>query len=120
QFDGSYLTFPGMNPAIELREHQRNAIARGVREGRGLFGHEVGTGKTFLEVAVAIESKRLGLANKPAIACLKANIAQFTRDAQLLYPNARILSLADVSDAAQRKEMVSRITTGDYDLIILT
>lgn len=78
------------------------------------------THNTYSMIASAMELRRLGLAKKPAIACLKANIEQITKDALHLYPAAKILSTADMFDAAKRKETISRIATGDYDLVILT
>lgn len=120
QYDGSHQTFPGMNPAIQLHPHIPNFAWRVVTNGTALAAHEVGTGKTFAMIASAMELRRLGLAKKPCIACLKANIEQITRDAQLLYPGARILSTEGQFTAAKRKEMVSRIATGDYDIVIMT
>ncbi|MDE2097707.1 MAG: hypothetical protein KGL39_10700 [Patescibacteria group bacterium] len=119
-YDGSHQTFPGMNAAVQLRGHQKDFVWQVVSTGKGLAAHEVGTGKTFSMIAGAMELRRLGLAKKPAIACLKANVEAITRDALHLYPGARILSTADMFDAAKRKETISRIATGDYDMVILT
>lgn len=118
--DGSHLTFPGMNPAIQLRDHQKDFAWQVITTGKGLAAHEVGTGKTYTMIAAAMELRRLGLAKKPAIACLKANIEAITQDAIKLYPGARILSTADMFDADKRKQTISRIATGDYDLVIMT
>jgi N12 class adenine-specific DNA methylase len=120
QYDGSHQQFPGMNPAVKLHPHIPNFVWQVVTTGKGLAAHEVGMGKTFAMLASAMELRRLGLARKPAIACLKANIEQITKDAQRLYPGANILSTADMFDAANRKKTISRIATGDYDIVILT
>lgn len=119
-YDGSHQTFPGKNPAIELRDHQKNFIWQVVTTGKGLAAHEVGTGKSFALIAAAMEQRRLGLAKKPAIVCLKANVESITADALKLYPGARILSTADMFDAKSRKETIARIATGDYDMVLLT
>jgi N12 class adenine-specific DNA methylase len=120
QYDGSHLTFPGMNPSIKLHPHIPNFVWQVITTGKGLAGHEVGTGKTYAMIASAMELRRLGLARKPAIACLKANIDQIEADAHLLYPGAKILSTADMFDAKKRQKTLARIATGDYDLILLT
>jgi N12 class adenine-specific DNA methylase len=120
QIDGSHQTFPGMNPAIKLHPHIPNFVWQVVTNGTALAAHEVGMGKTYAMIASAMELRRLGLAKKPCIACLKANIEQITRDAQLLYPGARILSTQGNMTAKKRKELVSRMATGDYDLVIMT
>lgn len=112
--------FPGMNPGIKLRPHQANAVWQIVSTGRALLAHEVGTGKTFTMVTGAMELRRLGLAKKPAIAVPKAIIEGFVKDAQRLYPNAKIITTEGRFDAARRRETVSRIATGDYDIVILT
>lgn len=117
--NGDYQ-FPGMNPEIRLRPHQANATWQIVSTGRALLAHEVGTGKTFTMAAAAMELRRLGLAKKPAIAVPKAIIEGFVTDVQQLYPNARIITTEGRFDAARRKETVSRIATGDYDMVILT
>lgn len=120
KFDGSHQQLPGKNPAVELRDHQKDFVWRVVTTGTGLAAHEVGTGKTYSMIAAAMELRRLGLAKKPAIACLKANVEAVTADALHLYPGAKILSTADMFDAASRKKTISRIATGDYDMVILT
>src|ERR1041384_2627940 len=117
--NGDYQ-FPGMNPGIRLRPHQANAVWQIVSTGRALLAHEVGTGKTFTMVTGAMELRRLGLAKKPAIAVPKAIIEGFVKDAQYLYPNAKIITTEGRFDAARRRETVSRIATGDYDMVILT
>lgn len=120
KYDGSHLQFPGMNPDFQMRDIQKNFVWQVITTGRGLAAHEVGTGKTASMIASAMELRRLGLAKKPCIACMKANIDQITMEAQKLYPNARILSTADNFSAKQRKETISRMSTGDYDLVIMT
>ena len=121
-FDGSHQTFPGMDEkyAARLYDIQKNFVWRVVTTGVGLAAHEVGTGKTTSMVAAAMECRRLGLAKKPAFAVLKSTIEQFTREAQELYPEARILSLSDMFDKESRRETLHRIATGDYDMIIMT
>lgn len=120
QYDGSHQSFPGMNPAITLRPHQQNFVWQVVTTGKGLAAHEVGTGKTKSMIAAAMELRRLGLARKPAIACLKANVEQITKEALDTYPGAKILSTADMFDAKKRKETIAKIATGDYDLVLMT
>src|SRR5262249_48645801 len=92
RYNGSHQTFPGMNTKIKLRDHQKNFVWQVVTTGNGLAAHEVGAGKTKALVASAMELRRLGLARKPAIACLKANIESITAEALELYPSARIIS----------------------------
>ena len=128
-YNGSHLTFPGMSrpcifdngvPFNGLREHQRDAVWQTICRGNALLGHEVGTGKTMTEVAIAMELRRLGMARKPCLLCLKSNIHAITNEAQQLYPAARILSAYKEFDAQTREETIARIATGDWDLIILT
>lgn len=119
-YNGSHQTFPGMNPSFKMRQLQENFVWQVVTTGRGLAGHEVGTGKTASMIAAAMELRRLGLAKKPAIACLKANVEQITREARDLYPGAKILSMANMFDAAKRKKTMSQIATGDYDMVIVS
>lgn len=117
--DGQYR-LPGMNPAISLRPHQANAVWQIVSQGRALLAHEVGTGKTFTMVSAAMEMRRMGLSNKPAIAVPKSIIEGFLADAQRLYPNARIITPGAKFTKDTRKQTVARIATGDYDLVVLT
>lgn len=119
-YDGSHLQFPGMRDDFEMRDIQKNFVYQVITTGRGLAAHEVGTGKTASMIAAAMELRRLGLAKKPCIACLKANINQITAEAQRLYPNAKILSTANNFSKLQRKETISRMSTGDYDMVIMT
>lgn len=116
---GQY-TLPGMNPAHALREHQAQAVWRVVSQGKALLAHEVGTGKTFTMIAAAMELRRLGLARKPAIVVPKSIIEQFTADVEKLYPAARVISTSDKFDAKKRKETISQIATGEFDLVLMT
>lgn len=120
EYDGSHLTYPGMNPSFKMRSVQDNFVWQTITRGKGILAHEVGIGKTSTMVAAAMELRRLGLAKKPAIVCLKANLEQLTADAQSLYPGARILSTSGQFTAGKRKEMVSRIATGDYDMVFMS
>lgn len=119
-YNGQFQTFPGMNPAINVHPHIKDFVWQVVTTGKGLAAHEVGTGKTYAMIASAMELRRLGLAKKPCIACLKMNIEQITADVLKLYPGAKILSTADVFDAASRKKTISQMATGDYDLVLMT
>ncbi|MGN1136957.1 MAG: hypothetical protein ACI4SF_12135, partial [Oscillospiraceae bacterium] len=91
EYDGSHLSFAGMNPAIELKEHQKNAVARALYGGNTLLAHAVGAGKTFEMIAIAMEGKRLGLHNKALIAVPNALTEQEGADFRKLYPNAKVL-----------------------------
>ena len=119
-FDGSNLTFPGMNPEIKLRTHQVNAIAHILYGNNVLLAHEVGAGKTFEMVAAAMESKRLGLCNKPMIAVPNHIVEQFASEFLQLYPSANILVTTKKDfETKNRKKFCSRIATGDFDAIII-
>lgn len=118
--NGSHLSFPGMHPDVNLRPHQKDFVWHTITTGTGLAAHEVGTGKTYTMIASAMELRRLGLAKKPAIACLKANIEAITADARKLYPGAKILSTQDVKSADERNKIMSQIATGDYDMVVMT
>lgn len=127
EWDGKHLTIDpehsvlrGMDPGIKLRKHQVDAIWRTVVTGRVVYNHEVGTGKTFTMIGSAMELRRMGLARKPAIACLKANIEAVTADARKLYPAAKIISIEGQFQQANRRRTISQIATGDYDLVLLT
>lgn len=119
KWNGAHLTLPGSNPMIELRPHQKNFVWRSVSTGTGLAGHEVGTGKTYSMVAAAMEMRRLGLSRKPAIAAPKKTFSGLVDKAKELYPNARIHVVEDF-EAKGRKAAVSKISTGDYDLVLMT
>jgi N12 class adenine-specific DNA methylase len=120
KFDGSHLTFPGMVQKFKMRQLQKDFVWRVITTGKGFAAHEVGTGKTASMIASAMELRRLGLAKKPTLACLKSNIEQITKEALELYPNAKILSTAKNFDAQNRRKTLHQIATGDYDLIIMT
>ena len=120
EYDGSHISFGGMNPEIKLRTHQANAIARILYGGNTLLAHEVGAGKTFEMVAAAMESKRLGLCNKSLFVVPNHIIEQFASEFLQLYPSANILvSTKKDFETANRKKFCSRIATGDYDAIII-
>ena len=120
EYDGSHLTFPGMNPEIELREHQRNAIARILYGGNSLLAHEVGAGKTFTMAAAAMEAKRLGLCRKPMFAVPNHLTEQWASEFLRLYPSANVLVATKKDfEPANRKKFCARIATGDYDAVII-
>ena len=120
EYDGSNLTFDGMNPEIELRPHQRDAIARGLFGGNTLLAHEVGAGKTFEMIGIAMESKRLGMSSKAMFVVPNHIVEQFGREFNELYPAANILCATEKDFTPdKRKRFCSRIATGDYDAVIL-
>ena len=120
EYDGSHLVFAGMNPEMELRPHQRNAVARAIYGGNALFGHVVGAGKTFAMIATAMEAKRLGLSNKSLFVVQNNIIGDFASDFLKLYPSANILMATKKDFEKQnRKKFCARIATGDYDGIII-
>jgi N12 class adenine-specific DNA methylase len=120
EYDGSHLTFPGMNPEIVLRKHQVDAIARILYGGNTLLAHEVGAGKTFEMACAAMESKRLGLCNKSLIVVPNHITEQWAAEWLQLYPSANIL-IATMKDFEKRnrKKFCARIATGDYDAVII-
>ena len=121
EYDGSHISFDGMNPEITLRKHQVNAIARILYGGNTLLAHEVGAGKTFEMVAASMESKRLGLCNKSLFVVPNHIIEQFGKEFLQLYPSANILITTKKDfTTANRKKFCSRIATGDYDAIIIS
>ena len=120
-YDGSFLKFSGMNPEIQLREHQKNAVARILLGGNTLLAHVVGGGKTYTMMAACMELKRLGLANKTAIIVPKAIIGQTAGEFMRLYPSANILVATERDfEKSRRKQFISRIATGDYDCIVMS
>ncbi len=121
EYDGSHLVFPGMNPNIELREHQRNAIAHTLYGGNTLLAHCVGAGKTFEMVASAMESKRLGLCHKSLFVVPNHLTEQWGgNEFMQLYPSANILVATKKDfEPKNRKEFCGRIATGDYDAVII-
>ena len=120
EYDGSHIAFVGMNPEITLREHQRNAIARIIYGGNTLLAHEVGAGKTFEMVAAAMETKRLGLCEKSTFVVPNHLTGQWATDFLRLYPSANILvTTKEDFEKSNRKKFCARISTGDYDAIII-
>lgn len=120
EYDGSHLTFPGMNSNIELHEHQKNAIAHAIYGGNTLFAHTVGAGKTFEMIATAMECKRLGLCHKSLFAVPNHLTEQVGADFLKLYPQANILvATKDDFKSENRKRLMSKIATGNYDAVII-
>ncbi len=120
EYDGSHISFVGMNPEITLREHQRNAIAHVLYGGNTLLAHEVGAGKTFEMVAAAMESKRLGLCQKSIFVVPNHLTEQWASEFLRLYPSANILVTRQRDfETANRKKFCARIATGDYDAVII-
>lgn len=120
EYDGSNLTFPGMNPAIELRPHQKNAIARVLYGGNALLAHCVGAGKTYEMIASAMELKRVGLASKSMLCVPNHLTEQIGNDFIKLYPAANILIATKADfEPLNRKTFISKIATGDYDAVII-
>lgn len=120
EYDGSHLNFVGMNPEIKLRQHQKNAIAHVLYGKNVLLAHEVGAGKTFEMVASAMEGKRLGLWNKSLFVVPNHIIEQFSSEFLQLYPSANILVATKRDfETKNRKKFCSRISTGEYDAIII-
>lgn len=120
EYDGSHLIFDGMNNEIQLREHQRNAVAHAIYGGNTLLAHTVGAGKTFEMVAIAMESKRLGLCNKSLFVVPNHITEQMGIEFMQLYPAANILVATKKDfETANRKKFCSRIATGDYDAVII-
>ena len=120
EYDGSHITFNGMNPAIELREHQKNAVAHILYGGNTLLAHTVGAGKTYEMVAAAQESKRLGLCNKSLFVVPNHLTEQWAAEYLQLYPAANILVATKKDfETKNRKKFCGRIATGDYDAIII-
>ena len=121
EYDGSVLSFPGMNPEIELRPHQKNAVARILLGGNTLLAHCVGAGKSFEMMAACMEQKRLGLANKTVMVVPKALINQTASEFLRLYPSANVLVTIERDfEKSRRQQFISRIATGDYDCIIMS
>lgn len=120
EYDGSHITFNGINPDIEMRPHQRDAVAHGLYGDNTLFAHEVGAGKTFEMVALAMESKRLGLTSKSMFAVPNHLTEQTGAEFLRLYPAANILVAREKDFLPQnRKKFCARIATGDYDAVII-
>lgn len=120
EYDGSHLNFLGMNSNIQLHEHQKNAIAHAIYGGNTLFAHSVGAGKTFEMIATAMECKRLGLCHKSLFAVPNHLTEQVGADFLKLYPNANILvATKDDFKSSNRKMLMSKIATGNYDAVVI-
>ena len=120
EYDGSHIVFSGMNPEIELREHQRNAVAHILYGGNTLLAHTVGAGKTFEMVAAAMEAKRLGLCTKSLFVVPNHLTEQWAAEFLQLYPSANVLVATKKDfEAKNRRRFCGRIATGDYDAIII-
>ena len=120
EYDGSHISFDGMTPEIDLREHQRNAVAHILYGGNTLLAHEVGAGKTFEMVAAVMESKRLGLCQKAMFVVPNHLTEQWASEFLRLYPSANILVATRKDfEKANRQKFCARIATGDYDAVIL-
>lgn len=120
QYDGSYLTFPGMTPEITLRPHQRNAVARILNSGNSLLAHCVGAGKTYTMVTAAMEGKRLGLWNKSMFVVPGHLLEQWANDFLTLYPGAKILVATKQDfERIKRQRLIARIALSDIDAVII-
>ena len=120
EYDGAHLKFPGMTPDIELKPHQKNAVAHVLYGDNTLLAHCVGAGKTFEMTAAAMESKRLGLCQKSLFVVPNHLTEQWASDFLRLYPGANILAATKKDfEPANRKKFCSRIATGDYDAVII-
>ena len=120
EYDGSHLNFGGINPEINLRPHQRDAIARILYGGNTLLAHEVGAGKTYEMVAAAMESKRIGLSHKSLFVVPNHLTEQTATEVLRLYPGANVLVATKRDfEAKNRKKFCAKIATGDYDIIII-
>lgn len=119
-YDGSYMTFPGMNAMINLKDYQKSAVARIIRKGNTLLAHCVGAGKSFEMAAACMELRRLGLSNKPLIVVPNHLTNQMANEFMTLYPNANILLTTKKDfEKNRRRRFISKIATGDYDAVII-
>lgn len=120
KYDGSYLRFPEMNPAIELRPHQKDAVHRIITSGNTLLHHIVGSGKTFTICAAAMKLRQYGLAKKPMIAVPNHLVQQWANSFRELYPTAKLLiATKDDLDKEHREQFVSKVAMGDWDSVII-
>ena len=120
KYDGSYLRFPEMNPAIELRPHQKDAVHRIITSGNTLLHHIVGSGKTYTICAAAMKLRQYGLAKKPMIAVPNHLVQQWANSFRFLYPTAKLLiATKDDLDKDHREQFVSRVAMGDWDSVII-
>ncbi|MDZ7914351.1 MAG: N-6 DNA methylase [Rhodococcus sp. (in: high G+C Gram-positive bacteria)] len=120
RYDGSHLVLPGASTAIELRAHQKDAIWRGIQDGSTLFDHVVGAGKTYVKIAVAMESRRMGLLKKPMFAVPNHLLLQWKDSFYALYPAAKVL-VAEKTDFTKehRERLFAKIATGDWDAVVV-
>lgn len=120
EFDGSHLTFDGMNPNIELREHQKNAVARVLYGGNALLAHAVGAGKTYEMIASAMELKRLGIVSKPMFVVPNHLLGQWANEVLKLYPTVNILVATQKDfEKTRRKKLMGKIATGEWDAVLI-
>jgi N12 class adenine-specific DNA methylase len=120
-FNGSHLAFPGMSEAFNLRQHQKDAVWRGMSSGNTLLAHVVGAGKSAVMAASAMKLKQTGLAKKSIIAVPNHLLEQFAREFLHVYPNARVLVAAKEDFTRERRKfLTAKISTGDWDAIIVT
>jgi N12 class adenine-specific DNA methylase len=120
QHDGAFLALPGKNPEYGLRRHTRNAIRRGIYERNMLVDHCVGSGKTFLAIARAMERRRMGLSRKPMVAVPNHLVEQWAAEAHRLYPGAKVLAAGkNQFNRQNRRKLFAKIATGDHDLVIV-
>ena len=120
EYDGSHLTFDGMNPTINLREHQKNAVARVLYGGNTLLAHAVGAGKTYECIASAMELKRLGIVSKPMFVVPNHLLGQWANEVLKLYPTANILVATQKDfEKTRRKKLMARIATGEWDAVLI-
>ena len=120
KYDGSYLRFPEMNPEIELRPHQKDAVHRIITSGNTLLHHIVGSGKTYTICAAAMKLRQYGLAKKPMIAVPNHLVQQWANSFRFLYPTAKLLiATKDDLDKDHREQFVSRVAMGDWDSVII-
>lgn len=120
EYDGSFLQFPGMNPSVHLRPHQKNGAAHVIYGNNTLLAHCVGSGKTFTCIASAMESKRLGICQKSLFVVPNHLTGQWGSDILTLYPNAKVLVATKKDfEPANRRKFCSRIATGDYDAVVI-
>ncbi len=120
EYDGSHLTFDGMNPNIELRPHQKNAVARVLYGGNALLAHAVGAGKTYECIASAMELKRLGIVNKPMFVVPNHLLGQWANEILKLYPTANVLVATQKDfEKTRRKKLMAKIATGKWDAVLI-
>ncbi|MDO5568597.1 MAG: SNF2-related protein, partial [bacterium] len=120
EFDGSHLTFDGMNPNIDLRKHQKDAVARVLYGGNTLLAHAVGAGKTYECIASVMELKRLGIVSKPMFVVPNHLLGQWSSEVLKLYPTANILVATQKDfEKTRRKKLMARIATGEWDAVII-